>query len=335
MTSPTPRAALLAAALGAVLATSAAVAEDSAPAGVLGLGTAAAVGPTAPSNGSPASPPVEKAMAEEPTDEAAPVPAAPAPPPPKPLTPKQQAADRICTLIANAAASSGLPKPFFARLIWKESRFDVKAVSPVGAQGVAQFMPATAKARGLKDPFDPVQAIPASASLLADLRRGYGSLGLAAAAYNAGESRVSRWLSGKGGLPGETRDYVFSITGKPADWFRERGRDAEVTPLVKDKSFDEACRDMPVIATRASPRPPWGVVVAGGRNRRAAMIAFERARRRAPSLIDGGRLHIVRKSRRAAGPVYTARIGAETRSEARRICLRLARAGFNCYLRRN
>jgi len=52
---------------------------------------------------------------------------------------------------------------FFARLIWKESRFDIKAVSPAGAQGVAQFMPATAKRRGLADPFDPEQAIPASA----------------------------------------------------------------------------------------------------------------------------------------------------------------------------
>ena len=88
----------------------------------------------------------------------------------------------ICRLIEAAAEKFGLPKPFFARLIWKESRFDIKAVSPVGAQGVAQFMPATAKIRGLADPFDPEQAIPASASYLAELKAAYGNFGLAAAA---------------------------------------------------------------------------------------------------------------------------------------------------------
>ncbi|MEM8751816.1 MAG: lytic transglycosylase domain-containing protein [Pseudomonadota bacterium] len=260
----------------------------------------------------------------------------PAPTPrPASVARKAMGAAGICELINASALRHGLPRPFFARLIWKESRFDVRAVSPKGAQGVAQFMPATAKARGLENPFDAEQAIPASAALLADLRRGYGSLGLAAAAYNAGETRVDKWLGGSW-LPGETHDYVYSITGKPADWFKTRGREADVTPLAKDKSFREACAAMPVIATRAVPRPPWGVVVAGGRSSRAAHIAFERLRRRAPSLVDASRLHVVRKGRRvAAGPLYTARIGAETRSEARRICLRLARAGFNCYLRRN
>ena len=45
-------------------------------------------------------------------------------------------------------------------------------------------MPATAKRRSLKDPFDPVQAIPASAAYLAELSRVFGNFGLAAAAYN-------------------------------------------------------------------------------------------------------------------------------------------------------
>ena len=57
------------------------------------------------------------------------------------------------------------------------------AVSRAGAQGVAQFMPATAKWRGLADPFDPLEAIAQSAKLLRDLRREFGNLGLAAAAY--------------------------------------------------------------------------------------------------------------------------------------------------------
>src|SRR5215472_14294839 len=91
---------------------------------------------------------------------------------------------RICDALAAAATENDLPVDFFARLIWQESRFDPTAVSRAGAQGVAQFMPATANARGLADPFDPFEAIAHSAKLLRDLRREFGNLGLAAAAYN-------------------------------------------------------------------------------------------------------------------------------------------------------
>ena len=58
----------------------------------------------------------------------------------------------ICDALAAAASENDLPVDFFARLIWQESRFDPTAVSRAGAQGVAQFMPATANARGLADP---------------------------------------------------------------------------------------------------------------------------------------------------------------------------------------
>ncbi len=128
---------------------------------------------------------------------------------------------RICHLIEVHADGHELPRDFFARLIWKESRFDPGAESPAGAEGIAQFMPGTAKLRGLADPFDVEQAIPASAKYLGELKRGFGNLGLAAAAYNAGEARVSRWLSSGGFLPLETEDYVLDIMGEPADNFAE------------------------------------------------------------------------------------------------------------------
>jgi hypothetical protein len=244
-------------------------------------------------------------------------------------------ADGICQLIDAAAERFGLPKPFFARLIWKESRFDINAVSPAGAQGVAQFMPSTAKIRGLADPFDPQQAISASASYLAELNAAYGNFGLAAAAYNAGESRVDSWKAGRGGLPSETRGYVFDITGRVAEWFREPGREVEARPLKKGETFAKSCPQMPVIATRAKPRPAWGVVVAGGRSRRAALIAFERARRQMPALISTAKLVVLKKRKRAAGPVYTARLGAGGKGEASRLCLRIRKAGGSCYVRRN
>ena len=62
-------------------------------------------------------------------------------------------------------------------------------------------MPGTAALRDLADPFDAHQAIPASAEYLRDLSARFGNLGLAAAAYNAGEQRVEDWLGGAGGLP--------------------------------------------------------------------------------------------------------------------------------------
>ena len=67
---------------------------------------------------------------------------------------------RICDALAAAAGENNLPVDFFARLIWQESRFDPMAVSRAGAQGVAQFMPATANSRGLADPFDPSNQLP-------------------------------------------------------------------------------------------------------------------------------------------------------------------------------
>src|SRR6266700_4360718 len=96
----------------------------------------------------------------------------------------------VCRLIEGAARANRLPVGFVTRIIWRESSFRARVVSPAGAQGIAQFMPQTAQERGLADPFDPEQAIPKAARLLADLRRQFGSLAIAAAAYNAGPARV-------------------------------------------------------------------------------------------------------------------------------------------------
>lgn len=126
---------------------------------------------------------------------------------------------QVCYELALAAEESGIPVPFFARLIWQESNFRQRVVSHAGAQGVAQFMPQTAEEVGLDDPFDPAAALPASARYLETQMRTFGNLGLAAAAYNAGARRVTEWLARKGPLPDETRNYVKSITGQePEKW---------------------------------------------------------------------------------------------------------------------
>jgi hypothetical protein len=130
----------------------------------------------------------------------------------------------LCQLVADAAKANGLPVEFFVRLIWQESRFKAEAIGPVTrsgahALGIAQFMPVTAAERQLVDPFDPSKALPKSAELLRDLHAEFGNLGLAAAAYNAGQQRVRDWLDGKRRLPGQTQAYVRAITGRPAqEW---------------------------------------------------------------------------------------------------------------------
>lgn len=96
-----------------------------------------------------------------------------------------------------------------AAQLMAESGFDPNAGSPAGAQGIAQFMPGTAAAYGLDDPFDPVAAIDAQAHLMSDLLRQFGSPELALAAYNAGPGAVEPCNC----VPDypETRAYVSRI----------------------------------------------------------------------------------------------------------------------------
>jgi hypothetical protein len=166
---------------------------------------------------------------------------------PNPADPEHAAiVGSICVLVEEAAQAHGLPPEFFARLIWQESRFNPGAVGPTTrngqhAQGIAQFMPDTAKERGVPDPFDPAAALPKSAEFLRDLRTQFGNLGLAAAAYNAGPKRVRDWLAGRSSLPGETRSYVSTITGRSADdWAAlTRHHDDSQNPSPEKRSCSE------------------------------------------------------------------------------------------------
>jgi hypothetical protein len=145
----------------------------------------------------------------------------PVEPPPVPLPMRRPPTyAEMCEALASAATEHSLPAPFLIRLIWQESRFRHNVISHAGAQGIAQFMPETANVMGLDDPFDPLEALPVSARFLRKLIERFGNLGLAAAAYNAGPKRVLDWLAGKGTLPKETQDYVKTITGQPAETWR-------------------------------------------------------------------------------------------------------------------
>jgi hypothetical protein len=111
--------------------------------------------------------------------------------------------------LLRSAAGWNVSASLLAAQLMAESGFDPLAVSPAGAQGIAQFMPATAAAYGLADPFDPVAAIDAQAHLMSDLLGQLGSPELALAAYNAGPAPVEAC----GCVPDypETQAYVTRI----------------------------------------------------------------------------------------------------------------------------
>jgi Transglycosylase SLT domain/D-alanyl-D-alanine carboxypeptidase/Putative Flp pilus-assembly TadE/G-like len=88
--------------------------------------------------------------------------------------------------LLRAATRWDVAASLLAAQLMAESNFDPYAVSPAGARGIAQFMPTTAASYGLRNPFDPDEAIDAQAHLMSDLLRQFGSPQLALAAYNAG-----------------------------------------------------------------------------------------------------------------------------------------------------
>jgi hypothetical protein len=119
--------------------------------------------------------------------------------------------DRFAPLLARAAQRWNVSAALLAAQLHQESGFNPAAVSGAGAEGIAQFMPATARLYGLRNPFDAAAAIDAQGHLMRDLLRRFGSVPLALAAYNAGEQRVAACMC----IPPipETIGYVASILG--------------------------------------------------------------------------------------------------------------------------
>ena len=247
----------------------------------------------------------------------------------------------ICRIIETEAVGNALDPNFFARLVWRESLFDAGAISPAGAQGIAQFMPETARLRGLADPFNPVEALRASARYLSDLSARYGNIGLAAAAYNGGEARAEKFIAAEGGLAPETRAYVSAITGFSAENWRDTPPAAVDLALPGEGGFQATCvahattrrwREVP----DTPPLSPWGVILASNRDRDGAERQMSRLRNRYAALLGGERISYSR-SRLPGMPrrLHMAQVGRDTRAEAEAFCARLRAAGGACMVLRN
>ena len=132
---------------------------------------------------------------------------------PEPLQ-RQTAVDPYAAAIAEAAQRFGIPAAWIRAVMRVESANDVRAISPKGAMGLMQIMPATwadlrARHRLGNDPYDPRDNILAGAAYLRELHDRYGSPGFLAA-YNAGPGRYEEHLAGRP-LPAETRAYVAML----------------------------------------------------------------------------------------------------------------------------
>ena len=279
---------------------------------------------------------------------AVPAPTAPSPvsnqlPQPAAAAPKNPpTSDDICRAIEQDAAENQLPVEFFARVIWQESRFNAQAVSRKGAEGIAQFMPATADYRGLVDPFDPIEALKNSASYLHDLQQKFGNLGLAAAAYNAGPGRVAAFLANKRPLPSETRNYVAIITGWTADeWASPSPPKTAETTIPQGVPCTRLANL--ILAPKAEAQrlaayvPRWGMQLTANWSESRAWAIYRMIAKKYAGLI-GDREPIVIRSRGiglGAAMRYNIRIADDDRRYLEKFCNKLIAAGGACVVLRN
>lgn len=254
----------------------------------------------------------------------------------------------ICRTLEQSAAENALPVEFFARVIWQESRFNARAVSRKGAEGIAQFMPRTADWRRLMDPFDSIAALKASASYLRDLRDRFGNLGLAAAAYNAGPQRVQDWLVGRGSLPKETRSYIRIVTGhSAAEWSGGTAQSnlqlPEGVPCSQmARSFDpsiaaksEKGQRNDQASSRPVSNPGWGVQLIGSSSQAAALASFLQLQKTYKSLLETRQPFVIQSKVGTRGFWYRVRVVTDNRSDAERLCSGLRAVGGNCLVQRN
>ena len=249
-----------------------------------------------------------------------------------------------CNAIKVFSDRHGLNRDFFARLIWQESRFDQNALSHANARGIAQFIPSTAALRGLKDPYNPADALEHSAQYLAEMVGKYGNEGMAAIGYNGGERRAEGFLQGKGLAP-ETVNYVPIITGLAAEIWRDTPPKAPDFRLSKDAPFLPACYMMAasrrITPLKLTPPPPvlkpWGVQVAFGTSKRAAQSKAASNMSSCRATVKGRKLDMLYKKNRVSGRkgFFFAQYGADTRTSAQQLCAGLRQKRCTCLVVKN
>lgn len=267
-------------------------------------------------------------------------------PPGPTISAKAARVSTVCRALTAAAQTNGIPLDFLTRVIWQESRFRPNAVSPVGAQGVAQFMPATANDMGLADPFDAADAIAKSADLLHRLKHQFGNWGLAAAAYNAGPKRVEQWVASRRSVPTETRNYVQSVTGRTIESWTQTEQSSSAPSQTEEISCPKLVTlligrsSLPAVTSafdHASPRfrAAWVIQLLGDTSQPAILAAYRRLQTQYRTVLGDHEPLVVRSPIGRSGYWYRVRIAANSRPDAEKLCTSLRAKGGNCLVQHN
>jgi hypothetical protein len=227
-------------------------------------------------------------------------------------------------------------------VIWQESRFDARAVSPKGAEGIAQFMPRTASWHGLADPFDPIESLRHSAAYLRELLDQFGNLGLAAAAYNAGPGRVSAWLTSHRALPAETRNYVALVTGWTADEWASSSPPEKADTTIPQGVPCTRLANLILAPKQERQRiaayiPRWGIQLAAHLSESTAWAIYRDRLKQFGSLIGDREPIVLHKEIPGMGRAkrYIITIADDDRAPLDKLCRKLIAADATCDVLRN
>ncbi len=214
--------------------------------------------------------------------------------------------------------------------------------------GIAQFMPGTARWRGLADPFEPSEALNQSARWLSELRALFGNLGLAAAAYNAGPQRVKDWIAGHGKLPGETRAYVLTITGRTADeWlhgnakqpsdFDEPAGPCTMRVRLPTARLETRAKLQGSLEPEADKPSGWGLQLIGDASEIRALAQYALLQIRVRSVLGNRKPTVIRKplGGRAPSAWFFIKVAESSREKANQLCSKLRSAGGSCLVTPN
>lgn len=150
---------------------------------------------------------------------------------------KQKLPGPIAVMLDAAAAINDVPASLARAVAWIESKGNPRAESPVGARGVMQLMPATAKDLGVTDAFDPEQNIAAGVAYLSHLLKKYGNELHALAAYNWGPGYVDKALEEGKALPHSVIQYTRNVQARKA----EEGDLVAATPFFSESQLCLQC----------------------------------------------------------------------------------------------
>jgi hypothetical protein len=256
--------------------------------------------------------------------------------------------DGICRMLQSSASANDLPLSFLMRLTWQESRFDAYAVSRAGARGISQFMPGTAAWIGLRNPFEVSDAVRKSAELLRDLRKRFGNLGLAAAAYNAGPKRVQDWLANRRDLPAETQVYVRVVTGRTVDdWKSPQASglspiDGESMPcpqiakVLAEQSARTVIADAQAATASVSlHEQAWGVQLLGNSSKVSVLAAYRQLQTRYEGVLGQRQPLVIPSKVGRTGYWYRVRVAVASFQDARKLCSSLRDLGGSCLVQHN